>query len=436
MADSAVTARLTTRQMLIKNLKKYELPTNESGLYNVENAVNWLLKVERELKEVYLPGGSSNSDGALQLCTNGTNLAKIKSTDMATAANVLEHYRKKATDERARTGITVEPEITTRAEAHEEAERINTRYQTVIGIKEAIAHATRETFGATVTDSVLRTADGTDYKSINDWTVENLFEAIRQGADRPTTAEIHAQLNKLTNFSFNFQQKVQTGYDSLLATAGRLKAVGIIIPPSIRGHILLHQIEQAQKEDWGRDFRPCVQTLRKSYPYTYVHDDASIANMLAELAGADAVRNLAEAPTSLPERANAVSAVMSSILRNSEAFETDDDEDTTEYASAVASESDSSVETRRPRRKSHDKRGRSSSTKHRRGASRGRGRDTDEREEVKCKHCKKADRVATHVGIAEADCYFNPKHKAWKPEWVCDRLEIDYVPKRKFKDSK
>jgi hypothetical protein len=84
---------------------------------------------------------------------------------------------------------------------------------------------------------VLRTADGTDFKSINDWTVEQLFDAIRQGANRPTTTEIHQQLNAAINYSFNFQQKIQVNYDALLAKTGTLKAVGIIIPASVRGHL-------------------------------------------------------------------------------------------------------------------------------------------------------------------------------------------------------
>jgi hypothetical protein len=434
MADAAVTARHTTRQMLNENFSKYKFETNESKLYNVEKAVNWLQQIERELKEVFIPGGSTTNDGALQLCNNGSSLANIKSTDMATAKSVLDHYKKKAADASTRQGTTVAPEISTRADAHEEAERINTSYQTVIGIKEAIGQAATDTFGATITDSVLRTADGTDFKSINDWSVEQLFEAIRQGADRPTTTEVHKQLNGTINFSFNFQQKIQVNYDALLATAGKLKSVGIIVGPSIRGHILLHQLELAQREEWGRDFRSCMQTLRKSYPYTHVHDDASIAAILHEMAGADAVRNLSEAPTAITEHANAVNSLMSTILRQAEEYATDDDT-ATEQASAVTSDSESSADKRRSRRKTRNTNNRSRSRSTRDNRSRSRGGRRDKRgkdEKLKCKHCEAVDRDPTHFGIPAEDCFFNPKHKGWKPEWVCEILEVDYVAKKKF----
>ena len=438
MADAAVTARHTTRQMLLENFSKYTISTNESKLYNVETAINWIQQIERELKEVFIPGGSPNNDGALQLCNTGSSLAKIKSTDMATAKIVLDHYKKKADDDSKKAGKTIEPEITSRADAHEEAERLNTRYQTIIGIKEAIGQAATKTFGTTITDSVLRTADGTDFKSINDWTVEQLFEAIRQGADRPTTTEIHNQLNAAINFSFNFQQKIQVNYDALLAKTGKLKAVGIIVPPSIRGHILMHQLEQAQRESWGRDFQSCMQNLRKSYPYTHVQDDASIAAILNEVAGADAVRNLSTAPTALPEHANAVNSLVSSILRSAKAYDTDD-ASAIEQASAVTSDSESSAETRRSRRHTTNRKGpnRSSRSGKRDNRSRSRGgrRERNDSDDLKCKHCKKANREPTHFGIPEDECFFNPKHKGWKPEWVCERLGIDYVARSKFKDE-
>ena len=57
-----------------------------------------------------------------------------------------------------------------------EAERLNTRYQMVIGKKEVIVQVITVNFGSTVTGSMLRTANGSDYKSVNDWTVEQLFE--------------------------------------------------------------------------------------------------------------------------------------------------------------------------------------------------------------------------------------------------------------------
>ena len=99
------------------------------------------------------------------------------------------------------------------------------------------------------------------------------------------------------------------------------------------GHLFVHQLDLAQREDWRRDFQSCMQNLHKHYSYTHVHDVTSIAAILVEVAGADAVCNLTMAPTSIPERTKAVNSFVSSILRSAEEYETDEDT-ATEQASA------------------------------------------------------------------------------------------------------
>jgi hypothetical protein len=116
-------------------------------------------------------------------------------------------------------------------------------------------------------------------------------------------------------------------------------------------------VEQASTYEWGRDLRPAIQTIRQKYHYNHVHDTVSIAEMLSLFAGADAVRNLSQAPSKLPESALAVDLV-AQLLGKHEVYS---DDDTTEQASAASAESGTS---RRPRqRKEKDgKRGRGRSS--------------------------------------------------------------------------
>ena len=433
MADAAVTARYAAKTLMLELLTKHELPSTATGQYNVESATRWIAAMERDLREFYVPGGSRNNDGVLQLCNAGSDLANIKSTDIHTVASVLQHHKDLASRKTlaSTTGTTYQPEITTRTDANDEAERINTRVQTVIGVKEAIAEAITKTFGKHVTNAVLRTADATDFKSVNDWQVEQLLEAVRQGADRPTTTDVHAQLRRVIDFTFNFQHKVQQNYDNLHANAGKLKAVGITIEPSLLGFILIHQIELAQKHEWGRDFRTAIQTIRKTYPYNTVHDSTSINAMLAELAGADAVRNLSDAPANLPEHAAAVDLI-SQLLHGSAADYADDS--TVEQAAGVHSDSESSVDTRRSSRREDKRNNRGRSASRNRSNSRN-GRRNNRDGSLECKHCEKVGRRPNHFGISEDKCFLNPKKKGWRPEWACERLGVTYVTRSHFKEK-
>jgi hypothetical protein len=148
------------------------------------------------------------------------------------------------------------------------------------------------------------------------------------------------------------------------------------------------------------------------------------------------MQNLSKAPTSLPKRANAVNSLVSSILRSAADYETDADT-ATEQASAVASDSESSAKTRHScchtNNKSRNTCSSSRGGRNNRSRSRGGRGDRGDSDELKCKRFKKANREPTHFGIPEEKCFFNPKHKGWKPEWVCEKLDIEYVAKSKFK---
>jgi hypothetical protein len=75
---------------------------------------------------------------------------------------------------------------------------------------------------------------------------------------------------------------------------------------------LLANIEYATNHDWGREFCPVLQDIHKKYKYNHPHDATSINYMLEELAAADTVRALSDAPEPTTESANTVS---DSVLR-------------------------------------------------------------------------------------------------------------------------
>ena len=59
---------------------------------------------------------------------------------------------------------------------------------------------------------------------------------------------------------------------------------------------LLANIETATKSNYGREFCSAMHATRKKYTYDHVHDATSLQTILSELAGADGVRVLKDAP--------------------------------------------------------------------------------------------------------------------------------------------
>ena len=153
--------------------------------------------------------------------------------------------------------------------------------------------------------------------------------------------------------------------------------------------------------------------------------------MLTLFTGMDTVRNLAEAPTALPESALAVDLV-SQMLHESELY-TNDDSATNEQASAATADSGY---TRRTSRKDNERRDRRDKGRSSSRYNRSCGRDRSCSKSLECKHCEKHNVRPRHIGISEDKCFLNPKRKERHPEFHGRKLGIDYVEKKHFEDKK
>jgi hypothetical protein len=59
-----------------------------------------------------------------------------------------------------------------------------------------------------VTNAILRTANGSDHKSINNFTLFEVMKSAINGANHPSTNNVLEQLLEVINHNFNFCKKV------------------------------------------------------------------------------------------------------------------------------------------------------------------------------------------------------------------------------------
>ncbi len=85
---------------------------------------------------------------------------------------------------------------------------MNVINQSVIGAKEGGVEAVSKLVGSDITDAILRTADGSDHKRIDDFTLYEVMKVAIDGVDRPTTNDVLEQLNKVINQPLDFRKKV------------------------------------------------------------------------------------------------------------------------------------------------------------------------------------------------------------------------------------
>jgi hypothetical protein len=131
---------------------------------------------------------------------------------------------------------------------------LNVINQSVIGAKEGAVEAVSKLVGSDVTNAILRMADGSDHKNIDNFMLYNVMKVAIDGADRPSTNDVLEQLLKVINHTFNFCKKVSVNMELMQLNAAQMATYGIVIGIPQLMLTLLANIETATKSDYGREF--------------------------------------------------------------------------------------------------------------------------------------------------------------------------------------
>jgi hypothetical protein len=351
MAEACYTSRATTKHQVLDGINKLTLQTNELGQYT-HDAILLLQKgIQRVLVSQF--NLSNPGKGMVKLLDNSNNiLMQVKSTNAITAGSVIKAAKKTADKLLTMTSKTVLPTFTARMEAQEEADQLNVINQSVIGAKEGVVEAVSKLVGSAITDAILQMADGSNHKKIDDFTLYDVMKVAINGADRPSTNDVLEQLLEVINHTFDFCKKVSINMELVQLNAACMATYGIVIGIPQLMLTLLVNIETATKSDCGRKFHSAMHAIRKKYTYNHMHDVTLLQTILTELAGADGVRALKDAPA---PNAGTAHSVADSVSFLNTMMNGNTDSEYTESAYNASSDSSSSEEWHKYREREHKK---------------------------------------------------------------------------------
>jgi hypothetical protein len=372
---------------------------------------------------------SDPGKGMVKLLDNGDNiLTQEQSTNAITAGSVLKLANKRADELAATTGKTVLPTFTTQTEAQEEADQLNVINQSVIGAKEGVVKAVSKLVSSDITDAVLGTANGSNHKSIDDFTLYEVMKVAINGANQPSTNDVLEQLLKVINHTFDFCKKVSVNIELMQLNAAQMATYGIVIGIPQLMLTLLANIKTATKSDYGREYCLPMHAIRKKYTYDHVHDATSLQTILTELVSANGVRALKDAPALNARTAHSVTNSLSFL--NSMMMNGDTDSEYTESAYGASSDSSSSEEWRKSCNREHKKTKKPKSCRNKK-----KEKDKDDKPKKNtCPHCKKYQCKKSHC-VKPDKCMRNKKYKGYCFKSICNELEVEFKPRIKFTAS-
>jgi hypothetical protein len=182
MAEACYTARATKKQQLLDGINKFTLQNNEHGQYTHDAILLIQKGIQRVLVSQFNP--SDPGKGMVKLLDDGNNiLMRVQSTNTIMAGSVLKSAKKRADKLSTTTGKTILPTFTTQTEAQEEANQLNVINQSVISAEEGVVKAVSKLVGSDITNAILQTANGSNHKSINNFTLYDVMTVAIDGAD-------------------------------------------------------------------------------------------------------------------------------------------------------------------------------------------------------------------------------------------------------------
>jgi hypothetical protein len=139
-------------------------------------------------------------------------------------------------------------------EAQEEANHLNVINQLVISAKEGVVKAVTKLVGSNITNAVLQTVNGSNHKSIDNYTLFAVMAAAINGADHPSTTNVLEQLLEVINHTFDFQKNVSVNMELMQLNMARMATYGIAISIPQLTLMLIANIENATKAEYGPEF--------------------------------------------------------------------------------------------------------------------------------------------------------------------------------------
>jgi hypothetical protein len=241
------------------------------------------------------------------------------------------------------------------------------------------------------------------------------------GANWPSTNDVLEQLLEVINHTLDFCKKVSVNMELMQSNAACMATYGIAIGIPQLTLTLLANIETATKSDYGREFFSAMHAICKKYTYNHVHDATSLQTILMELAGANGVRALKDAPA---PNAGTAHSVANSVSFLNTMMNGDTDSEYTESAYGTSSNSGSSEEQRKYREREHKK---TKKPKSRGKKKKAKDKD-DEPKKNTCPHCKKYHRRKSHR-IKLDKCMWNKKYKGYRFKLI---FKVEFKPRIKF----
>ena len=273
-------------------IQEISINNNDVGGYEYNAAVTLIKQINRVLKQQLF---EESADGMVGLGSKTPNTLTSYKSNVAIKKNDVKRQLIAEAQAASSTSNIVAPGIMTNADAQDEAYRQNTARLTEIGVKEAIAAVITSIVGAQITNPILRTTDGSDIRTVDEYDLHQFLSAVKGVSERPSEIAIRQMMVDAMAVAFDWRESAATNLEQLSTAIAKAATYGVRFHKDMKGLVITANVAHAAQQPWGLKLAEAHRNIKAKYLYNQVHDAELIIDMMVFLAAADEQRNRQEA---------------------------------------------------------------------------------------------------------------------------------------------
>ena len=221
---------------------------NNVGSYKYNDVVTTIKQTNRVLEQKLF---KESADGMVCLGSETSKtLTNFKSNVAIKKSDVNRQSIAKAQVACLTINIIV-TKITMNANAQDKADRQNTAWLAAIGVKEAIAAAITLIFGSQITNPILRTTDGSDVRTVDEYELHQLISAVKGRDKRPSTTAIRQMMVNVMAMTFNWRESTATNLEKILTAIAKVATYGVRFHNNMKELVITSNVAHSAQQTWG-----------------------------------------------------------------------------------------------------------------------------------------------------------------------------------------
>ena len=231
-------------------MQELSITKNNVGRYEYNAAVTLIKQINRVLEKQLF---EESADGMVGLGRKTPNML----TNFNSNVTIKKSYLKRQSIAKAQAASStiniIAPEITTNANAQDEANRQNTAQLAAIRVKETIASAITSIVGAQITNLILRTIDGSYFRTVDEYDLHQLLSAVKGGAEWPSSTAIRQMMVDVMATTFDWQESAATNLKQLLTSIAKAAVYGVRFHNDMKELVITSNVSHAAQQTWGSE---------------------------------------------------------------------------------------------------------------------------------------------------------------------------------------